>query len=47
MTDARPLYGIEADAFAATVLDGIEPFITPAQSLSVMQTIERIRASIR
>lgn len=39
----KPLYAIEADAFAATVLDGDEPFVTEAESIGVMRTVEQIK----
>jgi D-xylose 1-dehydrogenase (NADP+, D-xylono-1,5-lactone-forming) len=41
-----PLYGIEADAFAAAVLDDAEPFVTPEESIGNMRTIEAIRSQI-
>ncbi len=35
------LYGIEADAFAASVLDGVPPWITEADTIGNMQTLIR------
>ena len=40
------LYGIEADAFAAAVLDGAPPFVTAADTLATMRTLDRLRAQI-
>lgn len=42
--NSKPLYALEADAFAATVLDGVPPFMTEAESIGVMRTIEQIAA---
>ncbi|HQY88774.1 MAG TPA: Gfo/Idh/MocA family oxidoreductase [Tepidisphaeraceae bacterium] len=44
ITDAKPLYAIEADAFAAAVLDGTPPFVASDFSVGNMQTLDRIRA---
>jgi predicted dehydrogenase len=46
ITDARPLYGIEADAFAAAVLDGAPPYGTSADSLGNMRVLDTIRRQI-
>jgi D-xylose 1-dehydrogenase (NADP+, D-xylono-1,5-lactone-forming) len=43
----KPLYAIEADAFAATVLDDAAPFVDEAETLGVMQTVETIGRLIR
>ena len=42
--NVKPLYAIEADAFAATVLDGTPPFVTEEESIGVMRTVEAIKA---
>jgi predicted dehydrogenase len=39
----KPLYAIEADAFAATVLDGVPAFVTEEESIGVMRTVEQLR----
>lgn len=44
VANEKPLYAIEADSFAATVLDGAEPFVTEAESIGVMRTVEEIKA---
>jgi len=41
------LYGIEADAFAAGVLDGAAPFITSADTLGNMRVLDQLQAEIR
>ena len=41
------LYGIEADAFAACVLDGSTPWITPADTLGNMRVLDQLQADIR
>ena len=43
----KALYAIEADAFAATVLDGAKPFVTEAESVGVMRTVEAILLATR
>jgi predicted dehydrogenase len=43
----KALYAIEADAFAATVLDGATPFVTEAESIGVMRTVEAIRLATK
>jgi predicted dehydrogenase len=40
------LYGIEADAFAACVQDGVQPWITPADTLGNMAVLEQIQSQI-
>ncbi len=40
------LYGIEADAFAAAVLDGAEPFVTAADTVGNMQVLDAVRGQI-
>lgn len=42
----QPLYAIEADAFAASVLDGAPPFVSREESVGNARTIERIRSQI-
>lgn len=42
-----PLYGMEADAFAAAVRGDAEPFITPEQSLTNMRLLDELRKMIR
>lgn len=42
----RPLYAIEADAFAASVLDGAPPFVAREESLGNARTIEAIARQI-
>jgi len=42
----KELYTIEADAFAACVLDGAEPFVTAEQTLTNMRTLDEIRRQI-
>jgi D-xylose 1-dehydrogenase (NADP+, D-xylono-1,5-lactone-forming) len=41
----KALYAIEADAFAATVLDGVSPFVTEEESIGIMRTVEAIKAA--
>ena len=40
------LYAIEADAFAATVLDGADPFVSSSETLANMRTLDEIRRQI-
>jgi predicted dehydrogenase len=40
------LYAIEADAFAAAVLDGATPFKTPDESLTTMRILDDIRRQV-
>jgi xylose dehydrogenase (NAD/NADP) len=47
VTAKGELYGIEADAFAACVLDGTAPWITPADTLGNMRVLDQIQADIR
>ncbi len=42
----KPLYGLEADAFAACVLDGATPFVTAEQSLGHMRLLDTLRDKI-
>ncbi len=42
---SKPIYAHEADAFAATVLDGAPPVITPEDSLANMKVIEQLKES--
>lgn len=42
----RDLYAIEADAFAACVLDGDEPFMPVDQTLANMRTLDEIRRQL-
>ena len=44
--EPRPLYGIEADAFAAAVLDGAAPFVSPADSLGNMRILDTLRQKL-
>ncbi|HEX8339777.1 MAG TPA: Gfo/Idh/MocA family oxidoreductase [Tepidisphaeraceae bacterium] len=46
ITDARPLYGIEADAFAACVLDGAPPFVDAADSVGNARVLDTLRQLI-
>jgi predicted dehydrogenase len=39
------LYGIEADAFAASVLDGVPAWITEADTMGNMRALEKLRAN--
>ncbi len=41
----KPLYGMEADAFADAVLDGTPPFMTREDSVSNARVLERLRAA--
>lgn len=43
---AGDLYGLEADAFAATVLDGAPSFMPEAQSIALATWMQRIRGQI-
>ena len=40
------LYGIEADAFAACVLDGQPPFVSPQETLGNMRVLDEMRRQI-
>ena len=40
------LYGMEADAFAAAVLDGAAPFVTPEDTLGNMRALDAMRQQI-
>jgi predicted dehydrogenase len=40
------LYALEADAFAAAVLDGKEPFVTADETLANMRVLDEIRRQI-
>jgi len=40
------LYALEADAFAATVLDGAPPMITPSESLGNLRVLEKLQRQI-
>ena len=42
----QDLYGLEADVFAATVLNGAPPFVTAADTLGNMKTLDAIRSQI-
>ena len=46
VNNAKPLYAIEADAFADAVLNGIEPFTTEAETLGVIGVLEEVRKQI-
>ena len=41
-----PLYALEADEFAATVLEGAAPAVRPEDSLGNMRTLDAIRSQI-
>ncbi|MEM6334349.1 MAG: Gfo/Idh/MocA family oxidoreductase [Planctomycetota bacterium] len=43
----HPLFGLEAEAFAAAVLDNAEPFITPRETLANHRLMDRLKAMIR
>lgn len=43
--DARPLYAVEADAFAAAVRGEAEPWITAADSIGNMRVLDALRES--
>ncbi|MBX2852415.1 MAG: Gfo/Idh/MocA family oxidoreductase [Phycisphaeraceae bacterium] len=38
----KPLYALEADAFAETVLDGAEPFMSPEESIGNAKVLEAL-----
>jgi predicted dehydrogenase len=40
------LYALEADAFAAIVLDGQSPFITQEQTLTTMRILDTLRGQL-
>lgn len=42
----RPLYALEADDFAAAVLDGAAPVITAAESISTMAMLDKLRSQV-
>lgn len=42
----RPLYALEADDFAAAVLDGTPPVVTRDQSLAIMRILDTMRQQI-
>ena len=46
ITDARALYGIEADAFAAVIAGTAPPFVPPEDSIANIRLIERLRAGL-
>ncbi len=43
--EPRPLYAVEADAFAASVLDGAEPWVGKEDTLGNMRVMDALRAS--
>ena len=45
VNEPRPLYAVEADAFAASVLDGEAPWISKADTLGNMKAMDALRAS--
>ncbi len=45
--NAKPLYAIEADAFADCVLDGAEPFVGEVETLGVVGVLEEIERQLR
>jgi len=42
----KPLYALEADAFATAVLDGTEPFMTPADSIGLATVLDELRRQV-
>jgi D-xylose 1-dehydrogenase (NADP+, D-xylono-1,5-lactone-forming) len=46
INDARDVYAVEADAFAATVFESAPPFVSADDSIGNMRCIERIRGRI-
>lgn len=42
----KPVYGLEADAFADCVLDGAAPFVTMEQSLGHLRMLDALRGKI-
>jgi predicted dehydrogenase len=47
VNSTKPLYAIEADAFADTVLNDAEPFTTEVETLGVVGVLEEIERQIR
>lgn len=42
----KPLYALEADAFAEAALDGAEPFMTAADSIGLAKTLDELRRQV-
>jgi len=42
----KPLYALEADAFAQAALDGSEPFMTAADSIGLAKTLDELRRQV-
>lgn len=42
----KPLYALEADAFAQAVLDGAQPFMSPDESIGNAQVIDELRRQV-
>ena len=42
----QPLYAMEADAFAAAVLDGAEPFMSPEESIGNAKVLDELRRQV-
>lgn len=42
----KPLYALEADAFATAVLDGVEPFMSPEESIGNAQVLDELRRQV-
>jgi len=42
----KPLYALEADAFARAVLDGEEPFMTEADSVGLAKVLDELRRQV-
>jgi len=47
LVEPRDVYGIEADAFANTVINSAAPFMSRSDSLGTMRLLERVGAIIR
>ncbi|MFK7789581.1 MAG: hypothetical protein AB8C95_08850, partial [Phycisphaeraceae bacterium] len=42
----KPLYALEADAFAEAVLDGVGPFMSPEESIGNAKVIDELRKQV-
>ena len=45
-TAGKPLYALEADDFAATVLDGAPPVKSAEQTIATMAALDQMRATL-